>query len=971
MNQQTRISSVVPFSLKDAPAFIESQMPVGRMSAEAYKERKAGAGQTLTSLGSYWKGRKPLILVRATVLGCLLPATDDRLADLRVFLMLMGMDNVGISRRLKSLSPKAIDPAWPRYAELVKDDPKPQWRAGLSREARLQLTAEWVSGLPYDAQVAICARPDDLSEETLLDGIWPEVNHHLGTSARSFSDVIEQLGIMRFGRRPRVADTFCGGGSIPFEAARMGCDVWASDLNPIATMLTWASYNIIGADRADRERMEAEQAETAARLDAEMTGLGVEQDEAGNRAKAFLYCLETRCPKTGWMVPMSPTWVISTTHRVAAVLIPDHAKKHYDIEVVTGADEATMLAASKGTARDGRLRHPMNPQPDGVSISVIRGDYRDASENRNRLRLWEKTDFRPRPNDIWQERLYAIQWITKASLDEKRQETFYASVTADDLAREGRVEQIVRENLAEWQSQGIVPDMPIARGEKTDEPIRTRGWTYWHHLFAPRQLLLLATKYRRLSAAQALALANDLNFNSKLCAIHPRSEGSGREMCLDRVFINQALNTLSNYGVRSSAYPADNAERIRFVDLRHVNFDVKPQPAVEQHAACDVYVTDPPYADAVNYHEITEYFIAWLRNRAPFPFDRWTWDSQRKAAIKGVDEHFRSEMAAAYKAMATSMSEGGMQVVMFTHQDAGVWADLAAIMWAAGLRVSAAWNIITETVSAQRQGNYVQGTILLVLRTRTKAGNAKRMDIEGEIEDAVDQQLKTLNDLSQDWTAERLYTDGDLQLAAYAAALRVITNYETIDRVQVGADVYRKTKKGERTVIRDLIDYAASVANNKLVPDNFPAVLWRDLDKTSRFYVRMLDMESKGATKFADYQDFAKTFSVDDHTGLMADTKANQASLAGAATLRGGGLTGDFGTQPLRRVLFATWKTMQKGDPKYGLNFLRLEFSPDYWSMRSKLIEFARYLSAKTARTRPDESAAADLLMQKLEVDRL
>jgi hypothetical protein len=55
---------LAPFSLKDAPSFIEAQFPVGRLSAEAYKERKAIIGQTLTALGSYWKGRKPLILAR-------------------------------------------------------------------------------------------------------------------------------------------------------------------------------------------------------------------------------------------------------------------------------------------------------------------------------------------------------------------------------------------------------------------------------------------------------------------------------------------------------------------------------------------------------------------------------------------------------------------------------------------------------------------------------------------------------------------------------------------------------------------------------------------------------------------------------------------------------------------------------------------------------------------------------------------
>jgi putative DNA methylase len=75
-----------PFALKDATALIEAVFPAQKVSFEAQRERKAGAGQTLTALGSYWKGRKPLILVRAILLGSLLPQTDDSergLGDLR------------------------------------------------------------------------------------------------------------------------------------------------------------------------------------------------------------------------------------------------------------------------------------------------------------------------------------------------------------------------------------------------------------------------------------------------------------------------------------------------------------------------------------------------------------------------------------------------------------------------------------------------------------------------------------------------------------------------------------------------------------------------------------------------------------------------------------------------------------------------------------------------------------------------
>src|ERR1039457_2091781 len=97
--------------------------------------------------------------------------------------------------------------------------------------------------------------------DTVHAHIWNAVNTHLGTNAQSLPDLVEQLGIMRFGHRPRVADTFCGSGQIPFEAARLGCDVYASDLNPVACMLTWGAFNIVGATAQDRERLAEEQRE--------------------------------------------------------------------------------------------------------------------------------------------------------------------------------------------------------------------------------------------------------------------------------------------------------------------------------------------------------------------------------------------------------------------------------------------------------------------------------------------------------------------------------------------------------------------------------------------------------------------------------------------------------------------------------------------------------------------------------------
>src|ERR671925_1141165 len=101
--------SITPFSLKDAPALIEQLLPVQKLSTEAYKEQMAGSAKTLTALGSYWKGRKPLILNKACILGCLLPATDDPRRDLEIFEKLMAMDDESfVARWPRRPKPKEI-----------------------------------------------------------------------------------------------------------------------------------------------------------------------------------------------------------------------------------------------------------------------------------------------------------------------------------------------------------------------------------------------------------------------------------------------------------------------------------------------------------------------------------------------------------------------------------------------------------------------------------------------------------------------------------------------------------------------------------------------------------------------------------------------------------------------------------------------------------------------------------------------
>lgn len=927
------MNKITPLSLKDSPSLIEKAWPTSKISEEVQKERNAKAGQTLTGLGSYWKGRKPLILTRACLIASLMPASDtaEGLArDVEIFEKIMAFDERAMRKRLP-----------------VK---------------KLDL----LSGT-YRDQVLAAKRPEEMDQKILLDGIWDDVNAHLGTSAESIQELVEQLGIMRFGHRPKVADTFSGSGSIPFEAGRIGCDVYASDLNPIACMLTWGSFNIVGANDDEHRRMTEIQDKVLKQIDDEIVSLRIEHDEKGNRAKVYLYCLETRCPRTGYMVPMAPSWIISKKRNIIAKLVADHGAKRYDIEIISNVPDADLDAASEGTVRNGRLYHPALDDKLGVSIKEIRGDYKDANgQNRNKLRLWDKSDFTPQPDDIWQERLYCIQWVSGEDLaaGKANPRSWFAAPTDADLQREERVKAIVGDNLASWQEAGFVPDMEIEHGAETTRLYRERGWTHWHHLFGPRHLLVnaIATKHAKKHAFMCLGLASLYNRSAKTASWILQLEAGAA------TFMNQALNTMLNYPVRGWCYASD---LLRVPKHRgRINGEIQNDVSRNIFKSQDIIITDPPYADAVQYDEITEFFIAWLRKNPPAPFDQWIWDSRRAVAIKGSDHAFKTGMIEAYKAMTDHLSDNGLQIVQFTHQDNSVWADMAQIFWGAGLQVVQDWVVSTETTSELKQGGYVQGTHNIVCRKRQGARSGYSDEIYHEIEDEVHAQIAQMTGLNQTAASAgtpNIFNDDDIQTAGYAAALRVLTSYTKIDGEDMTTAAMRPRRKGEKGVVDKLVEHAAKVAAQALAPHGVSDAHWRSFNNSERFYLKMIDMESRGPVKLEIFQRFSTAYGVLDKDLFMASSRANDAKTRTAGQFGRNGLDhAQFGkSSPVRLVLRAMDRIERNHDTDDVITELR-DLLPDYIRKHELLVAIAAYVAERRKDAQPADAASARILRSAL-----
>lgn len=929
-------------------SFIETQFPVSKVSKESYKERMAGASQTLTGLGKWW-GRKPLVLVRAAIFGVLLPVSDNLEKDREIFLKLMTMDEEGLYlRKNKNFTQKQLyelcDEGLKRKYMELNDKGNPVYIKGIEDDEKELLQKNVFSKLTYDEKLRMCSRPEHI--KNLPKSTWNEINEHLDTNADSFQSLIEELGMKRFGRRPKIGDVFSGGGSIPFEAARLGADVYASDLNPVASLLTWSSLNLLGSSISEKEDIKEFKQELLDEVFYTIDSWGIETNAKGHIANSYLYCMETICSECGWKVPLAPSWVIGRGTKTIAIL-KDNGVDGFHIDIKSNVSKEDMKSAdSYITVRGNNIYCPHCKME--TPITSIRGDRKDEDgETIYGLRQWESHEFIPREGDVFQERLYCIRYVSDSG-------RYYIAPTEEDLKREEKVVELLSERFSEWQEAGYIPSAKIEEGVETTRLKRERGWTYWHQLFNPRQLLingLIAQTCAKLDPNRKelisvlLSVNNFADWSSKLSVWN---SGAGAEK-VQNTFTNQALNTLYNYGTRTSS--TLNSGTIWKFDLGDIeinsNIDIKTKDARDNTEFCDLWITDPPYADAVNYHELTEFFLAWDKEFLEKAFPEWYTDSKRILAVRGIGEEFNKSMIEIYSNLRENMPDNGTQVVMFTHQNVKVWAELAMILWASGLRVSSAWTISTETASGGlKSGNYVTGTVLLTLKKQLDDDVIFPDELYDEIEYEVEYMIDSMKDLNDKEDPD--FNDADFILASYAAALKAITSYSEIAGIDVDYWLKQGRDSKEENPIEELIKKAQKIAYDYLIPDGFDKFIWRDLEASERFFIRGLELEMNNIYENGAYQELARGFGVKDYTDMFKSTRANETRFKTAEEFRRSNIGGEeFGSTLTRHLLVAINDSIKEGKTSVGISYLKNTYQENnkYWSLKSRMIEILDFIS--------------------------
>jgi putative DNA methylase len=635
-------------------------------------------------------------------------------------------------------------------------------------------------------------------------------------------------------RTPTVLDAFAGGGSIPFEAARYGLNVLASDLNPVAvvTMKAAMEYPLkFGPDlQQDIDKWVKWVGDEAEKRLAEFF-----PSLPGETVQNYLWAHTVVCPSCESVVPLSPTWWVDKSPasakkgRWCAVKpIPNPEKKRVDFEFVRGRKgKATTIQTDDGE---------YNPD---TTITISRGVGRC-----------------PNCGNVIQDEVIKSQALSKGLKQQLYAVAFkqelggleFRSVTEEDIRGYNLAVQHLEIKIKELQILNLIPSELIIN----DHGQILNYCRIWSDIFNPRQLLTLVTYVEILNEAKVLIQAEYewerantiityLGLAFDRCVDKNSRLGhwsSASNMSFHGASAQHSLNLIWNY------YEMSGSSRLWKTYSQIIQKDysdlcsllgTKPGSTgilgIEQYDPksiqinsasadnlthisdqyVDVIVIDPPYYGTIPYADLSDFFYVWLKRTLgdifPELFYLELTDKEREAVANpsrfrnmGVspeelaNQDYEAKMAMAFAEYHRVLRDDGVMTVQFNHKDSGAWDVLAKSLIDAGFEITASWAVSTENPQNlhQAQKNAVSSTVLLVCRKRDpNAGQAwwddVRIDVRNivfekapEIEKSLTADTRPAADRVAD-PHRRVKPPGiDLCLTAYGCALSVFTRYSSI-----------------------------------------------------------------------------------------------------------------------------------------------------------------------------------------------
>ena len=605
---------------------------------------------------------------------------------------------------------------------------------------------------------------------------------------------------------PLVVDPFAGGGSIPVEALRLGCEAFASDLNPVACL-------ILKVMLEDIPRHGRGLAEELRRVGGEVKRLAEQEladfypkDPDGATPIAYLWARTVCCeaPNCGAEIPlMRSFWLCKKAKRKRALrhrierwegeppsvefeVFEPQAEKEVYGGTVTRA-RATCLCCGAVLPPE-RVRAQLAAQRGGADV-IFGVDGR---------------------------RTGGARMTAVVTLKLGQAGRHYRLPTDKDYAAVRKAQERVALVLDEWErdgKQGLcpVPDEPLPPVGTLGFRVQRYGMLQWGDLFTARQKVVLADICRNGSMLQSNGIIREhvglivSRLSDRFASLVGWDVGGEK---LGHVFSRQALPIVWDFAEGAPFAGAtgsyENVANQIEGAVRSVSgilatgqvqsADATDHPLPDQTAK--VWFTDPPYYDAVPYADLSDFFLVWLKRALPShsllrdPFDADNLLSPKTAEAvqdetKRVDgrpkdrEWFEETMANAFSEGRRVLSEDGIGSVIFAHKTTEGWEALLSGMIRGGWTVTGSWPIATERVSRlrARDSAALATSVHLICRPRPE---------DALIGDWADV-LRELPIRVADWI-ERLQSEGirgaDLVFACIGPALEIFSRYRAVETAE-------------------------------------------------------------------------------------------------------------------------------------------------------------------------------------------
>lgn len=598
---------------------------------------------------------------------------------------------------------------------------------------------------------------------------------------------------------PKVLDCFAGGGAIPLEALRLGCDTTAVELNPVAHLIERCMLEYPQRFGAADERGRSALAEEVRRW-----GEWV-QDRAAGRIAGFFPASADGARGLVWFWART----MRCANPACAVEIP--LVKNWWLARARQQVWLRAVAADQEVRLELRTQAPTDFSPDGgtVRASTVTCPACGTTISARELRAYGRARG-------FGERLLAV-------LEEGDRGRCYRLSTADDLSavEAARAEVAALPPLEDGES--AVPDEPLDPAQYRKFGMLPFGLTHYRDLFTPRQLLVGATlceatrqaheemlaedmqPERSLAVATYLGLLTDrvLGRNSSFCQWDFSRGGPGH------IYARQAIPMVWNFGEINpftgiAANWADGVASIlsaieRCADTGSVPARVMRGNAQElaaiPDASFDAVVVDPPYYDAVQYGDLSDFYYVWLKRSIGYLYpDLFSAPltpkfqeiienrADKKSTAYISSDEFEVRLARAIAEMRRVVKPGGVVTIVFAHTESDAWERLLRALLQEGLIVSTSWPMQSEMGSrATASLSAVLGSsVVLVCRPRTAERAGFFDDVVRELDVRIGERLEEF---------ERLGLVGaDYLISAIGPAFEVFGKYSSVQRLD-GEDV--------------------------------------------------------------------------------------------------------------------------------------------------------------------------------------